>query len=74
MLVTARNPRMLVWAGVELIFFTVSDLGLCFEFVLITQGCFYFCWSEFTQSQGLFYVYPILWECTRRWEGHSQDS
>lgn len=46
MLVTARNPRMLVWAGVELIFFTVSDLGLCFEFVLITQGCFYFCWSE----------------------------
>lgn len=34
MLVTARNPHVLVWAGVELIFFAVSALGLCLEFVL----------------------------------------
>lgn len=77
MLVTARNPHMLVWSGVELIFFTVSDLGLCFEFVLetemITQGCFYFCWSGLTQSQDFFFCF-CLWECTRWWEEHSQDS
>lgn len=45
-LVTAKNPHVLVWAGVDLIFFRVSDLGLCLEFVLetelITQGMFLF--------------------------------
>lgn len=64
MLVTARNPHMLVWSGVELIFFTVSDLGLCFEFVLetelITQGCFYFCWSGLTQSQDFFFLLLLV--------------
>ena len=38
---------VLVLSGVELIFFTVADRGLCFGFVLkivlIIQGCFSYC-------------------------------
>ena len=38
---------VLVLAGVELIFFTVASMGLCFEFVLetvlIIQVCFSYC-------------------------------
>ena len=38
---------VLVLAGIELIFFTVASMGLCFGFVLktvlITQGCFIYC-------------------------------
>jgi len=37
----------LVLAGIELIFFIVAGMGLCFGFVLktvlITQGCFSYC-------------------------------
>jgi len=42
----------------ELFFFTVADMGPCFEFVLetvlIIRGCFSCCWTVLTQSQGLF--------------------
>ena len=38
---------VLVLAGIELIFFTVASMGLCFGFVLktvlIIQGCFCYC-------------------------------
>ena len=38
---------VLVLGGVELIFFTVASMGLCFGFVLgtvlIIQGCFHYC-------------------------------
>ena len=41
------TATVLVLAGIELIFFTVVSMGLCFGFVLatvlITQGCF--CYS-----------------------------
>ena len=37
----------LVLAGIELIFFIIAVMGLCFSFVrktvLITQGCFSYC-------------------------------
>ena len=49
---------VLVLAGVELIFLIVASMGLSFGFVLetvlITQGCFSYCWAVLTQSQGLF--------------------
>ena len=39
--------NVLVLAGIELIFFIVASMGLCFGFVLetvlITQGCFSYC-------------------------------
>ena len=39
--------NVLVLAGIELIFFTVASMGLCFGFVLetvlITEGCFRSC-------------------------------
>ena len=39
--------NVLVLAGIELIFFTVASMGLCFGFVLktvlIIQGCFCYC-------------------------------
>ena len=38
---------VLVLAGIELVFFVVAGMGLCFGFVLktvlITQGCFRYC-------------------------------
>ena len=38
---------VLVFAGIELIFFVVASMGLCFGFVLetvlIIQGCFSYC-------------------------------
>ena len=40
-------PSVLVLAGIELIFFIVASMGLCFGFVLktvlIIQGCFRYC-------------------------------
>lgn len=49
---------LLVLAGVEVIFFIVASMGLYFGFVLktgvITQGYFCSCWTELTQSPGLF--------------------
>jgi len=49
---------VLVLAGVELIFFIVAIMGLCFGFVLETvlviQGCFSYCRAGLTQSQGRF--------------------
>jgi len=48
----------MVLAGVELNFFTVAGMGLCFEFVLktvlIIQRCFHYCWAVLTQRQGFF--------------------
>ena len=48
---------VLVLAGIELIFFIVASMGMCFAFVLrtvlIAQGCFSYCWAVLTQSQGL---------------------
>ena len=53
---------VLVLAQIELIFFTVASMGLCFWFVpkpvLITQGCFSYRWAVLTQSQGLFCFSP----------------
>ena len=43
----ANLLAVLVLAGIELIFFIVASMGLCFGFVLetvlITQGCFSYC-------------------------------
>ena len=54
--------HVLVWAGIDLIFFPIASMGLCFGFVLetvlITQGCFRYCWAVLTQSQGLFCFSP----------------
>ena len=42
-------------AGIELIFFIAAHLWLCFgsmtKTVLITQGCFSYCWAVLTQHQ-----------------------
>jgi len=47
---------VLVLAGIELIFFLVAGIGLCFglvlETVLVTQRCFGHCWAVLTQSSG----------------------
>ena len=52
----------LVLAGIELIFFVVANMVLCFGFVLeavlVIQGCFPYCWAVITQSQGLFCFSP----------------
>jgi len=49
---------VLVLAGIELIFFIVASMGLCFGFVLktvlITEGCVSSCWAVLTQSQAPF--------------------
>ena len=41
------STAVLVWAGIEFIFFIVASMGLCFGFVLetvlIVQGCFSYC-------------------------------
>lgn len=43
----------LVWAGIELNFFMVASMRLCFAFVLeivlMTEGCFGYCWAVLTQ-------------------------
>jgi len=73
----------LVLAQVELIFFIVASVRLCFGFVLnavlIIQGCFHYCRAVLTQSQGLFCFSPrpISEEAGGAWEagrGHSWDS
>jgi len=42
-----ESRSVLVLAGIELIFFIVASMGLCFGFVLksvlIVQGCFCYC-------------------------------
>ena len=66
---------MLVWAGIELIFFTVAGMGLCFGFVLktvlITQGCFLYC--SYTEPRPFLLLPPPQqragWGGTRSWEG-----
>jgi len=49
---------VLILSEIELIFFIVASMRLCFGFVLktvlITQTCFSYCWAVLTQSQGLF--------------------
>ena len=66
---------VLVLAGIELIFFTVASMELCFGFllktVLIILGCFSYCWAVLTHSQGLFCFSHqwVGWGCTRSWEG-----
>ena len=61
-LVNSSLKIYVVLAGIELIFFIVASMGLCFGFVqrtvLITQGCFRYCWAVLTQSQGLFCSSP----------------
>lgn len=51
-----------VLVGVELIFLTVADMGLCFGFVLeavlVTQGWFCYPLVVVTQTQGLFCSSP----------------
>ena len=53
---------MLGLTGIELIFFLVAGMGLCFGFVLktvlITEGCFPYCWAVLVLSQGLFCFSP----------------
>jgi len=47
--------NVLVLDGVELIFFIVASMRLCFGFVLkrvlITQGCFCYRWAALTESR-----------------------
>ena len=49
---------VLVLAGIELNYFIVVCMGLCFGFVLktvlIMQWCFSYCWALLTQHWGLF--------------------
>ena len=53
-----KGTFVLVLAGIELIFFRVARMGLCFGFVLktvlITQGCFHYHWAVLTPNQGFF--------------------
>ena len=53
-----QNPSMLIFAGIELIFFIGASMRICFGFVLktvlIMQRCFRYHWAVLTQSQGLF--------------------
>ena len=58
-------------------------MGLCFGFVLktvlITQGCFRYCWAVLTQSQGLFCFSPHPTSeqaggAQEAGRGHSRDS
>lgn len=57
-LIDIFNLRFFYTELIELIFFRVASRALCFGFVLktalITQGCFSYFWSEYTQSQGIF--------------------
>ena len=47
---------------IELIFFIVATMGLCFGFVtktvLVTQGYFNYCWTVLAQHQGLLCFSP----------------
>lgn len=51
----SNSKVMLVWARVNLLFFILASLALCFGFVLkrmlIVQGCFYFCCAVLTQRR-----------------------
>jgi len=66
---------VLVLARVELMFFRVARMRLCFGFVLetalITQGCFSYCWAAFTQSQSLF---GSSHRPASEWAGGAQES
>lgn len=72
----------LVLSGRELIFFTVACRGLCFWFVtlpvLITQGCFVYCWAVLTPYHSIphFPPFPAGWAGGARkvGKGHSSDS
>jgi len=73
---------VLVLAGVELTFFLVASVRLCFGFVLetvlITQGCLSYRSAVLTQSQGLFCSSSphqrAGWGAQGVGRGHSQDS
>jgi len=64
-------------AGIELIFFILAGMGLCFGFVLktilITLGCFSCFPAVLTQSGPFLLLVPphqqVGWGCTRSWEG-----
>lgn len=66
---------MLVLAAVEVIYFIIVGMGLCFRFmlktVLIIQGCFCYWWAELAQSRPfLLLIQPSQqrgWGCTRNW-------
>ena len=72
-----RKKVVLVLAWIELIFFIVASMRLCFGFVLetvlIIQGCFRYCWAVLTQSRPFLLLTPphqrVGWGCTRSWEG-----
>lgn len=53
---------VLVFSGVEIIFFIVAVMGLHFRFMLetllIAQGCFNYCGAGFVQCKGLFCFTP----------------
>lgn len=60
-------------SGREFIYFTVAGRGLCFGFVLrtvlVTQGCFHYCWAGLVQYQGLCCFSP---HSTLKWVGGAQ--
>ena len=68
---------MLVLAGIELIFFIVASMGLCFGFVLETVliiEMFSLLLSRaYTESRPFLLLTPPRqrggWGCTRSWEG-----
>jgi len=74
---------VVVLAGIELIFFVVAGMGLCFgsslKTMLISQGCFSYCLAVLTQSQGLFCfshhsTSEQAWSVQEVGRGHSLDS
>jgi len=77
------SKYVLVLAQIELIFFLIASVGLCFGFVLktvwVTHQCFHYCWAVLTQSQGFFCFshHPTSEEARGArgvGRGHSQDS
>ena len=73
---------VMVLAGIEIIFFTVAGIVLCFGFsmriMLITHRCFSCCWAVFTLNQGLSSSHALpaekVGDAQEAGKGHSQDS
>lgn len=64
--VIARERSVVILAGIKLISFTITCIGLCCGFtmlisVLIIEACFCYCWAALTQHQGFFYSSPHQW-------------
>lgn len=73
----------MVRTGIELFFFLVAGMALCFAFrmriILILQGCFSCCWAVLMLSQGPFCssccpVSKKAGGCKKARKRHNQDS